>query len=192
MTRGGAVGRRSAAFAALGAAALALLTAGCMPSEASTRREAVRGLEDQARAVHEAMLTYRSRDPLSAGDAAVASLDEAYAFPGRQDTVHADGSFEVVVPVANRVEQGGGLFYHQAGVGGCVAMEVVPGSGDEEGRRGEVTTTAVECPAGMVPESGGYAVEVIELDIGVLRDEVPAETREPGVCFGTTGDCPGG
>ena len=169
-----------------------LLVVGCMPSEASTRREAVGGLEDQARAVHQAMLTYRSRDPLSAGDAAIASLDEEYAFPGRQDVVHADGSFEVVVPVANRVERGGGLFYYQAGVGGCVSMEVTPGSRDSDGQRGEVTTTAVECPTGMVPESGGYAVEVIELDIGVLTDEVPAETVKPGACFGTTGDCPGG
>lgn len=144
------------------------------------------------RAVHQAMLTYRSRDPLSAGDAAIASLDEEFAFPGRQDTVHADGSFEVVVPVANRVERGGGLFYYQAGVGGCVAMEVVPGSRDSDGQRGEVTTKAVECPAGLVPESDGYAVKVIELDIGVLEDEVPAETVTPGACFGTTGDCPGG
>ena len=141
-------GRRGA-VAAAGAAAFVLIVVGCMPSEASTRREAVRGLEDQVRAVHQAMLTYRSRDPLSAGDAAIASLDEEYAFPGRQDTVHADGSFEVVVPVANRVERGGGLFYYQAGVGGCVSMEVVPGARDSDGQRGEVTTRAVECPAGL-------------------------------------------
>jgi hypothetical protein len=187
---------RARANARVGAAAcgalVALLLAGCVPDEADTYEQAVSGLQDQVVAAHAAMLEHRSRHPEAAGPDAVAVMDQEYLFPGSRVDVHEDGTVEVVLTVASSAENGGGLSYTQAVVGACIAIEVVPGDGVEDGHRGQVTTTTVPCPAGLEPENGGSAASQVERDFGVLHDDVPAESHVPGPCYGTTGDCPGG
>ena len=66
--------------------------------------------------------------------------------------------------------------------------------GDPDGTRdrGRVTTGPVECPAGMVPKYEGYETEKVTTAIPTLDDPVPEPAPDQGVCYGTTGDCPGG
>src|SRR5688500_7837445 len=86
---------------------LVLLLSGCSLFP-SAREQAPDLLQDRLDGVHESALEWRAGDPTSSGETALAHYDSALHAVADGDTL------TFVLPVAVRVETGGGLFYESA------------------------------------------------------------------------------
>jgi hypothetical protein len=145
--------------------ALVLLLGGCSLFP-SARDQAADRLQERLDSLHQSMLEWRAGDPTSSGSAALA---------GFGSTLHAEAegdTLTLVLPVAVRVETGGGLFAEQASLGACVLVWVKVGEDDRD--RGEVLTAPVTCPEGAVVEfHGGGAADELTTDLDHHWDDVP-------------------
>ncbi|GAA2727129.1 hypothetical protein [Cellulomonas aerilata] len=173
---------------AAAAAATLLLVAGCAGSvEDQARRE----LEAAAREVHGAAVLWVASSPDLSARVTLEELQSSGDLTGGGRVERADGGVLVVTrPIGVQVERGGGLLAEDASAGACLRVTMSGPDGDDLGR---VRTEAVPCPDGLVPTTGaGGQADVVDLDLGVLDDVVDDGDRQPGTCFGTTGDCAGG
>jgi hypothetical protein len=174
--------------------ALALVTA-CTSCASDAVAQAETYLGQTLTQAHERALSERAADPTAIDAAAADRL--GYAITGGNATyvvsatVTPDG-VEVVTTVGVNTEVGGGLSYEQATLGACLRTQATAGSptGDV-GERGTVSTEAVPCPDGVVPEFAHDApVDAVTTELQGLRSPVPRPRAAP--CFSGSGDCEGG
>lgn len=100
----------------------------------------------------------------------------------------------LVLPVAARVINGGGLSYTDVSLGGCIRVTATVGRTDGKvGERGRVTTEPVPCPPGVTLEADGHQAKETGTGISVIQDDVPEAPYERKPCLsGSPADCVGG
>ena len=170
--------------------AAATLLSGCGAGDPGGRDVPVEVLA-VARSAHQGMLPVRSRDPEATGQPVVDAFVEETLIDDVRATFEDDGTVEVVAAFAmEEVDEDG--TYGDEMLGMCVRVVATTGAADGEvGERGRVSTDEVTCPDGLTPTRYGQEAQIVT-GLPSSADDVPLPVKEPGACYGTTGDCPGG
>lgn len=177
---------------ALVLAAAAALVAGCGGADPASGSEGGNQVVAVALSAHRGMLTVRSRDPEATGEDVVAAFVEETLIEQVEAAYGSDGSIELVAAFGMEEVDADGTYGDEV-LGACVRITATAGRADGAlGERGRVTTEQVTCPDTLTPERSGRPADRIVSDLPAMADDVPLPREEPGACFGTTGDCPGG
>lgn len=142
--------------------------------------------------VQRSMLTVRSRDPQGSVATVVQDLRAEIGVEPHDVWADDDGTIHLVAPIAMEEVDADGSYGDEV-LGACLEVTATAGDADGDvGARGTVTTQQVGCPDDVVPVRGEREADRLVEGIPTLTDDVPMPIEEPGVCFGTSGDCPGG